>query len=52
MIGPDTGLMWGVAMEAMPKIMLLSHASPENITKHWTNKYVDKVKKTTGMNAK
>jgi ADP-heptose:LPS heptosyltransferase len=36
-IGPDTGLMWGVAMEAMPKIMLLSHASPENITKHWIN---------------
>jgi ADP-heptose:LPS heptosyltransferase len=36
-IGPDTGLMWGVAMEPMPKIMLLSHASPENITKHWIN---------------
>jgi ADP-heptose:LPS heptosyltransferase len=36
-IGPDTGLMWGVAAEPMPKIMLLSHASPENITKHWTN---------------
>ncbi len=36
-IGPDTGLMWGVAMEAMPKVMILSHASPENITKHWTN---------------
>jgi FkbM family methyltransferase len=36
-IGPDTGPMWGVAMEPMPKIVLLSHASPENITKHWTN---------------
>jgi FkbM family methyltransferase len=36
-IGPDTGLMWGVAMEMIPKIMLLSHASPENITKHWRN---------------
>ena len=36
-IGPDTGVMWAVAMEAMPKIMLLSHASPENITKHWKN---------------
>lgn len=34
-IGPDTGLMWGVAMEAMPKLVLLSHASPENIIKHW-----------------
>jgi ADP-heptose:LPS heptosyltransferase len=37
MIGPDTGIMWGVAMEAMPKIMMLGHASPENITKHWVN---------------
>jgi ADP-heptose:LPS heptosyltransferase len=36
-IGPDTGPMWAVAMCAMPKIMLLSHASPENITKHWIN---------------
>lgn len=36
-IGPDTGIMWGVAMEAMPKIVLLGHASPENITKHWIN---------------
>jgi hypothetical protein len=36
-IGPDTGLMWGVAMEPMPKLALLSHASPENITKHWLN---------------
>lgn len=36
-IGPDTGGMWAVAFEPMPKIMLLSHASPENITKHWTN---------------
>jgi hypothetical protein len=25
------------AFEAMPKIMLLSHASEENITKHWVN---------------
>jgi len=37
MIGPDTGLMWGVAMEPMPKIMMLGHASEENITKHWVN---------------
>lgn len=36
-IGPDTGPMWGVAREAMPKIVLISHASPENITKHWVN---------------
>jgi ADP-heptose:LPS heptosyltransferase len=36
-IGPDTGPMWAVAMKEMPKVMLLSHASPENITKHWRN---------------
>src|SRR5215213_8449478 len=36
-IGPDTGAMWSVAMEDMPKVMLLSHASAENITKHWRN---------------
>ena len=34
-IGPDTGPMWAVAMREMPKIVLLSHASPENITKYW-----------------
>jgi ADP-heptose:LPS heptosyltransferase len=37
MIGPDTGPMWAVAMEEVPKIMLLSHASETNITKHWHN---------------
>lgn len=36
-IGPDTGAMWSVAAEAMPKIMLVSHASAENITKRWVN---------------
>ena len=36
-ISPDTGLAWGVAMEDVPKIILLSHASPENITRHWIN---------------
>jgi ADP-heptose:LPS heptosyltransferase len=34
---PDTGLAWAAAMEAMPKVVLVSHASNENITKHWTN---------------
>lgn len=34
-IGPDTGQMWAVAFEPMPKIMLHSHASIENICKHW-----------------
>lgn len=37
MIGPDTGPMWAVSAELMPKIMLLSHASKKNITEHWTN---------------
>jgi ADP-heptose:LPS heptosyltransferase len=37
MITPDTGPAWAVAMESIPKIVLLSHASPENITKHWVN---------------
>lgn len=34
-IGPDTGLMWSVAMESMPKVMLASHAGATAITKHW-----------------
>ena len=36
-ITPDTGMGWGVAMEQVPKIMLHSHASQVNITKHWCN---------------
>jgi ADP-heptose:LPS heptosyltransferase len=36
-VGPDTGPMWSVAFEPMAKIMLHSHASVENITKHWVN---------------
>jgi len=36
-VGPDTGPMWAAAFEQMPKIMLHSHASQNNITKHWRN---------------
>lgn len=36
-VTPDTGIAWAVAMEKMPKLMLLSHASVDNITKHWVN---------------
>lgn len=36
-VTPDTGVAWAVAMEETPKIMLLSHASQENITKYWVN---------------
>jgi len=35
-VGPDTGPMWAVSTLDRPKkVMLLSHASPENITKRW-----------------
>jgi ADP-heptose:LPS heptosyltransferase len=36
-VTPDTGTAWAVAMEDMPKIVMVSHASDENITKHWRN---------------
>lgn len=36
-VGPDTGPMWACSMLDVPKVMLLSHASPENITKYWRN---------------
>lgn len=36
-VGPDTGPMWAVAAMDMPKVVMVSHASAENITKHWKN---------------
>lgn len=36
-ITPDTGPAWAVAMEAIPKVVMVSHASAENITSHWIN---------------
>jgi ADP-heptose:LPS heptosyltransferase len=36
-VTPDTGPAWAVAMESMPKVVMVSHASAENITKHWIN---------------
>jgi ADP-heptose:LPS heptosyltransferase len=36
-VTPDTGPAWAVAMESMPKVVMVSHASAENITKHWQN---------------
>ena len=36
-VTPDTGTAWAVAFEQMPKIVMVSHASQENITKHWIN---------------
>lgn len=34
-VTPDTGVAWAVAFEDMPKVVMVSHASAENITKHW-----------------
>jgi len=36
-VAPDTGPAWAVALEPMPKVIMVSHASGENITKHWIN---------------
>lgn len=36
-VTPDTGLAWAAAMEQTPKVVMVSHASDENITKHWVN---------------
>jgi ADP-heptose:LPS heptosyltransferase len=36
-VTPDTGIGWACAMEEMAKVVLVSHASAENITKHWVN---------------
>ncbi len=36
-VGPDTGPMWAVAMHAMPKVLMASHAGGPNITTHWVN---------------
>lgn len=36
-VSPDTGPAWAVAMEPMPKVIMVSHASAENITSHWVN---------------
>ena len=36
-VTPDTGPAWACSMYPMPKVALMSHASAENITKHWIN---------------
>jgi ADP-heptose:LPS heptosyltransferase len=38
-IGPETGVMNAVSYEKMPKILLLSHSSVENLPRDWTNTY-------------
>jgi ADP-heptose:LPS heptosyltransferase len=37
MVSPDTGPAWACAFEPTAKIIMVSHASAENITKHWRN---------------
>lgn len=36
-VGPETGVLNAVAFEPMAKVIMLSHSSPENLTKHWAN---------------
>lgn len=36
-VGPETGVLNAVGMENVPKIIMLSHSSRENLTKHWKN---------------
>lgn len=36
-VGPETGVLNAVSMEAVPKIVLMSHSGPWNLTGHWTN---------------
>lgn len=36
-VGPETGVLNAVAFEPMAKVIMLSHSSAENLTKHWVN---------------
>lgn len=36
-VGPETGMLNAAAHMPMPKIVLLSHSSANNLTKHWVN---------------
>lgn len=36
-VGPETGILNAVGMEAVPKVIYLSHSTQENLTKHWAN---------------
>lgn len=36
-IGPETGVLNAAGHLPMPKIVLMSHSSPHNLTKHWIN---------------
>jgi ADP-heptose:LPS heptosyltransferase/predicted SAM-dependent methyltransferase len=36
-VGPETGPLNAVGMAEVPKVIYLSHSSPDNLTKHWVN---------------
>jgi ADP-heptose:LPS heptosyltransferase/predicted SAM-dependent methyltransferase len=36
-VGPETGVLNAVGHLPMPKVVMLSHSSEENLTKHWIN---------------
>lgn len=36
-VGPETGVLNAVGFEALAKVVMLSHSSRENLTKHWVN---------------
>jgi len=36
-VGPETGLLNAVAHENVPKVIMLSHSTADNLTKHWKN---------------
>lgn len=36
-VGPETGVLNSVAFEPVDKVVMLSHSSRENLTKHWVN---------------
>jgi ADP-heptose:LPS heptosyltransferase len=36
-VGPETGTLNSVAFLDMPKIIFMSHSSPENLVTHWKN---------------
>ena len=36
-VGPETGLMNAVALDDVPKVVILSHSTPSNLTDDWIN---------------
>jgi hypothetical protein len=36
-VGPETGVLNAVGFEPNAKVVLLSHSTEENLTKHWVN---------------